>query len=376
MKNKTFLALAALTLILCAFGYYVFTQVATSVLVSKAELGSIRDSVTGNVKVHASATFDLKSEASARVDWVALLPLGGMLAVEQNQTLVQLFTEDLDRQMDRLLLDKKQFNQRKDAGSASQILLKIKEKELASFHELLKKQKVSSFELEVLQNEVDRLKTQVRLEKLSHEHFVENHALSLKNLNAQIRKRSIKSPIRGDFSSCLVAPGNHVFAGSVVGKVHSRDRIVEVSLNEDEYHGIKTGLSAGVTFFSQPKKIFDAKVSALGSTVDANSGIRKVFLELVDKGDPIPVGSSGRAQIIKAEKEQALVIPRKALVGEFVVVEKNGFARFRKVKTGSSNLLTVEVLEGLTKGENVVVETPHLMKDGQRVKPIFVGLQK
>jgi len=64
------------------------------------------------------------------------------------------------------------------------------------------------------------------------------------------------------------------------------------------------------------------------------------------------------------------------LVGEFVVVEKNGFARFRKVKTGSRNLLTVEVLEGLTKGENVVVETPHLMKDGQRMKPIFVGLKK
>ena len=59
-----------------------------------------------------------------------------------------------------------------------------------------------------------------------------------------------------------------------------------------------------------------------------------------------------------------------------VVVEKNGFTRFRKVKTGSRNLLTVEVLEGLTKGENVVVETPHLMKDGQRVKPIFVGLKK
>ena len=376
MKNKTSLILTALALILLFMGYYVFKQVVTSVLVSKSELGSIRDSVTGNVKVHASATFNLKSEVSARVEWVALLPLGGMLAVEQNQTLVQLVTDDLDRQMDRLILDKKQFMQRKDSDSASQILLKIKEKELASFHELLNKQKVSSFDLEVLQNEVDRLKTQVRLEKLSHEHFAENHALSLKNLNAQIRKRSIKSPIRGDFSSCLVAPGNHVFAGSVVGEVHSRDRIVEVSLNEDEYNGIKTGLAAGVTFFSQPSKIFDAKVCALGSTVDANSGIRKVFLELTDKGETIPVGSSGRAQIIKAEKKQALVIPRKALVGEFVVVEKNGVARFRKVKTGSRNLLTVEVIEGLRKGENVVVETPHLIKDGQRVKPIFVGLKK
>ena len=376
MKNKTFPLFLFIVLLFCSLGYFVFTKVTTQVLVARVESASIRDSVTGNVKVHASATFDLKSEASARVDWVALLPLGQTLPVEQNQTLVQLVKDDLDRQMDRLLLDKEQHDERKKEGSPTEILLKIKEKELSSIKELLKHEKVSTYELEVLQNEVDRLDTQVRLEKLSHQHFLENHDLSLSNLKAQIAKRSIVSPIQGDFSSCFVAPGNHVFAGSVVGKVHSKDRIVEVSLNEDEFQGIQSGLKAGVSFFSHPNQIFDAEVSALSATVDTHSGIRKLFLTLSDQSVFIPVGSSGRAEIIKSEKTEALIIPRKALVGDFVVLEQGGVAHFQKVKTGSKNLLTIEVIEGLRIGDKVVVETPHLIKEGQRISPTVITSQK
>ena len=376
MKNKTFPLFLFIVLLFCSLGYFVFTKVTTQVLVARVESASIRDSVTGNVKVHASATFDLKSDASAMVDWVALLPLGQTLPVEQNQTLVQLVTDDLDRQMDRLLLDKEQHDERKKEGSPTEILLKIKEKELTSIKELLKHEKVSTHELEVLQNEVDRLDTQVRLEKLSHQHFLENHDLSLSNLKAQIAKRSIVSPIQGDFSSCFVAPGNHVFAGSVVGKVHSKDRIVEVSLNEDEFQGIQSGLKAGVSFFSHPNQIFDAEVSALSATVDTHSGIRKLFLTLSDQSVFIPVGSSGRAEIIKSEKTEALIIPRKALVGDFVVLEQGGVAHFRKIKTGSKNLLTIEVIEGLRIGDRVVVETPHLIKEGQRISPTVITSQK
>jgi len=376
MKNKTFPLFLFIVLLFCSLGYFVFTKVTTQVLVARVESASIRDSVTGNVKVHASATFDLKSEASAMVDWVALLPLGQTLPVEQNQTLVQLVTDDLDRQMHRLLLDKEQHDERKKEGSPTEILLKIKEKELTSIKELLKHEKVSTHELEVLQNEVDRLDTQVRLEKLSHQHFLENHDLSLSNLKTQIAKRSIVSPIQGDFSSCFVAPGNHVFAGSVVGKVHSKDRIVEVSLNEDEFQGIQSGLKAGVSFFSHPNQIFDAEVSALSATVDTHSGIRKLFLTLSDQSVFIPVGSSGRAEIIKSEKTEALIIPRKALVGDFVVLEQSGVAHFRKVKTGSKNLLTIEVIEGLRIGDRVVVETPHLIKEGQRISPTVITSQK
>ena len=119
--------------------------------------GPIRDSVTGNVKVHAAATFDLIAQANARVEWVALLPLGQSLSVEQNQTLIQLVQDDLDLRMDRLMLDREQFNERKELGSPTEILLSIKEKELLSMRELAKIEKVSSHSFDLIDNEVEAL---------------------------------------------------------------------------------------------------------------------------------------------------------------------------------------------------------------------------
>ena len=376
MKKNFLLLFSLIIFVIIGACYYIIRQACPEVLVSSAEHGSIRDSVTGNVKVHASATFELKAQASSQVDWVALLPLGGTLAVEQNQTLIQLVKDDLDRQMDRLLLDKKQFLERKETGSPTELLLQIKEKELFSTSELAKIETVPPYDLELIENEVQRLKTQVELEKLGNDHFLQNYELSMKRLNAEIDKRSVKSPIQGDFSACFVVPGNQVFTGNIVGKVHSRQRIIEVSLNEEDFDGVSTGLRAGVSFFSQGSAVFEAKVSALSATVESNSGKRKLYLTLINNDLSIPVGSSGRAEVIKSEKDSALLIPLKALVGDYVVVEKDGLAHFRKVVIGARNLQTIEVLKGLEKGEKVVVETPHILKDGERIKSTLVGFKK
>ena len=129
-------SLALFCFILCLIvlsAFFIFRQVVPTVLVTQSKTGTIRDSVTGNVRVHATATYELRAQSNAKVDWVALLPLGGTLSVDENQTLIQLELDDLDRRMDRLTLDKTQFTERKKAGSPLGILLEIQEKELLSF---------------------------------------------------------------------------------------------------------------------------------------------------------------------------------------------------------------------------------------------------
>ncbi len=373
--NKAYLSFGAIVLVVVALSYFlVLGKASPAVIVSQVKIGSVRDSVTGNVKVHASASFDLTAKASGQVGWVALSPLGQSLMVKKDQTLVQLLHHDLDRKMNRLLLDKKQFEERTKNGSTTELLLEIKERELESMSKLAKTETVSPYDIELIQNEVDRLNALIKLEKLDHAHFMENFALSLDELKAEIKDRSIESPIDGDFTSCYVAPGNQVFNGNRVGKVHSRERIIEVSINEEDFYDLRQGLPAGVTFFANKSKIYDAEVTALSSTIDSNSGIRKLYLKLVgEEIDTIPVGSSGRAEIIKSQKEDVLLIPRKALVGDYVVVENSGLAEFRNIVVGAKNLLTVEVLSGLKKGENVVLQTPHQLKNGERIKPVTVG---
>ena len=79
---------------------------------------------------------------------------------------------------------------------------------------------------------------------------------------------------------------------------------------------------------------------------EPQSGTRKLFVSMDDEAN-IPVGSSGKAEIILLEKNDALVLPTKALLGDSVLVVSSGVVEKRKVVTGAQNLKTVEIIEGI-----------------------------
>ena len=73
--KKSSLALCGFILCLIVLSvFFIFRQIVPTVLVTQSKTGTIRDSVTGNVRVHAAATYELRAQSNAKVDWVALLP--------------------------------------------------------------------------------------------------------------------------------------------------------------------------------------------------------------------------------------------------------------------------------------------------------------
>ena len=181
------------------------------------------------------------------------------------------------------------------------------------------------------------------------------------------------SPIDGLLTNLLIAPGDMVFSGTHLGKVVSHERLVEVTLNEEDFAGAAEGQEVAVTLLSMGPEIFEGNVTRLSATVDPASGRRKLFVQLMGGNERFPPGSSGRAEVIKSVRTNALLVPRKALMGSAVFVVKDGMAEAREVKVGARNLLTAEIIDGLKEGEQVIVETPHLFRDGQKVKPVSVG---
>ena len=109
------------------------------------------------------------------------------------------------------------------------------------------------------------------------------------------------------------------------------------------------------------KRIFDANcqgyllLSILKKNIPVATGIE------------LPTGGAGRAEIIKGIQENTLIIPRKALLGNSVMVVQNGVVSIRKVTIGASNLKDVEIIEGLKANEQVIVEMPHLFENNQAV---------
>jgi multidrug resistance efflux pump len=74
--------------------------------------------------------------------------------------------------------------------------------------------------------------------------------LEIDRIQEELKKRKIVSPIKGMLISSSVKKGDTIFSGQVMGEVQSNGRIIEVTINEENFAGIKEGQKVGVTIFS------------------------------------------------------------------------------------------------------------------------------
>jgi len=364
-SSKTFWV--SVVAVILSFLFFIINGLSDTAVVVSAKVGSIQDSVNGNVVVLAEQDFDLRSESSSRATFSILLPHGKPVKVDANQTLFTLDMSDVNRSLNRLLLKKENHQKRLHAGSVLSSQLKIEELDLKAVQEISKLDAVADLDLKKKENHVARLRISLEHEEISQNETLMNLEFEIENLKKQLEQRIVKSPIPGMLVSSTVKPGDFVFGSQVVGKVLSHDRLVRVSLNEEDFEGLKVGQRAGVTLFSSQNIVHEAVVDRISATVDPNTGRREAFLK-IDSNVSLPVGSSGRAEIIKRKVSQTLIIPRKALLGNSVLCINNGKVNITPVVTGASSLNFVEILDGLKKGDLVISETPHLFHEGQRVK--------
>ena len=362
---KTFLI--SVVAVILSFLFFIFNGLSETAVVIPAKVGSIQDSVNGNVVVLAEQEFDLRSESSARANFSILLPHGKPVKVDANQTLFTLDISDVNRSLNRLLLRKKNHQKRLRAGSVLSSQLKIEETDLKAVQEISKLDAVADLDLKKKESHVARLRISLEHEEINQNEKSMILEFEIEHFKKEVEKRIIKSPIRGMLVSSTVKPGSFVFGSQVVGKVLSHDRLVKVSLNEEDFDGLKEGQRAGVTLFSSQNTVYEAVVDHISATIDPSTGRRNAFLK-VDSNVSLPVGSTGRAEIIKRNVPQTLIIPRKALIGTNVLCIKDGKVKITPVVTGASSLNSVEILDGMSEGDLVISETPHLFHEGQKVK--------
>ena len=370
--SKISMILAGIVLVAVAF-QFTREQFKRDAVVSSVEKGSIRDSVSGNLKVLPTLSFQLRSETQSKVKYAALIPFGKPIKVDVNQTLYLMDTTDLDRVLERTLLSQSSHQKRLKTGSSIELQLKLEEQNLHALQTLFEEngKDVSEFEFESKKNLVERLRRQYDFETINNDETSRAFTLEIDRIQEELKKREIVSPITGMLISSSVKKGDTIFSGQVIGEVQSDGRIIEVTLNEEDFAGIKEGQKVGVTIFSFGNEILEGVVSTLSANVNSANGHRKLFVEL-DSNNTLPVGSSGRAEIIKQEIQDTLIIPRKALLGNSVFAVRDGKALQVKVVTGARNLEYVEIKKGLKANDLVISETPHLFYDGEQVAYILI----
>ncbi len=162
-----------------------------------------------------------------------------------------------------------------------------------------------------------------------------------------------------------VTPGNRLFRISDFTPLLCR-----VEVPEKDLPRVRVGQTAHLEVEAYPGERFPASVARLRPTVDPATGTFTVTLEVEGKGKLRP-GLFASVYLETQTREDVLVIPRDALVldslGDTVYVMANGVAERREVRLGVRDADSVEVLEGLAEGEQLIVLGQEGLADGTPV---------
>jgi HlyD family secretion protein len=177
----------------------------------------------------------------------------------------------------------------------------------------------------------------------------------------------VKAGTDGVISGLSLSKDQAVQAGTKLFTVKSNENVkVDVDIDELDIANIKIGQEAAVTFEALRDKEFTAKVQKINPVGTSQNNVTHftVTLEL-DKAEGVMLGMSADVEIISRQAEGALYVPIEAIQiinGEKYVVmaqdikkDYNSVDAARKVTTGITDGVNIEITSGLSEGEQVAV---------------------
>ncbi len=211
----------------------------------------------------------------------------------------------------------------------------------------------------------------------------------LRFVEEQIRNTEIYSPIDGvvtvkkAFLGETVTPQGFGGAGSagatfaVIVDLNSLE--MEADINEQNLGKLSLGMPAEVTLDSYPDRSYKARLRQIVPTADRQKGSVKVKVEILNRDERILPEMSCRVSfqdpktLAEIDEKLKVMIPVSSIVenegAKGVLIVKDNAVRFKPVKTGSAVGSQLEVTEGLSGGEELVIEAATLnLKNGQKIK--------
>ncbi len=186
----------------------------------------------------------------------------------------------------------------------------------------------------------------------------------------QMRYATVTSPINGVVTQKLANEGDIAAPGHPVVMVENTTRLqVQTSVADAIFKTLKPGqvVNVEVDGFDQP---LEARVARLSPSADPMTHTYMVKLDVAAPG--LKSGAFARV-LFPTGSRQILAVPASALLdragitGVFVV-DAQGTAQYRMVKTGRKENGLVEILTGLNPGERVVTGNAQALNNGDRVE--------
>lgn len=183
----------------------------------------------------------------------------------------------------------------------------------------------------------------------------------------------IRAPFAGYINKKFIEEGAYVGAAKELFELVETTKLtMVVNVSESQVLSINDAQKITVAADVYPGVQYPAKVKFIAAKADANLNF-PVELEIINiKDKPLRAGMYGRAVFEIPSGSPSLIIPRAALTGSIsdanVYVVKGDSVTTRKITVGKQFANTIEVVEGLSEGDQVVTSGQINLSDGAKIK--------
>lgn len=365
-SGKWFVRLLLLVALVAA-GFYAVSYVTRPVaqVVAASRFKAVR-SVPGTVEVKAEFDVILKSEVGGRVK-TSELEIGRR--VYKNDVLVTIDSGDVELEIERIQNDLGAAKKKREVGSTLRsVVLNLKDKldeherqlKVGSYPAADFEQERRIYQQNVQSMEIDEVNLKLAFENLEN---------SLKAKQREKSKMTIIAPTDAVVTAVLARVGDLIDRNAPIASLISVTRTIEAKLSEDNFAAVKLGQKASVRFLTFGTDQYPATISKVLPSADVTTQRYSVYLDVaLPEGRVVMPGLTGEVSIIIAERPDAVVIPRRGLVGDYVYVVDSGQVALRKVEKGYDSLNYIEILKGVAAGETVIVEKQDKFSSGEHVR--------
>jgi membrane fusion protein (multidrug efflux system) len=160
----------------------------------------------------------------------------------------------------------------------------------------------------------------------------------------------------------------------LVNLVHTETLKVVANVLERDIPLLKLGMKANIQTEAYPEKVFEGKVTRINKALDVATRTLQAEIYIPNSNKLLKPGMFARLTVALSEKPKTLVISRNAVLeeggSEFIFVVRGNQSFRTPIVVGFEEGPLVEVLEGVSEGDPVVVRGQESLRDGSIVRVI------
>lgn len=191
----------------------------------------------------------------------------------------------------------------------------------------------------------------------------------------ELERTTVVAPVSGILNRLPIEVGEYAGPGDVVAEIVVMDRVkVVVDIPERDVHFLKVGDGVTIVALAPDERSLTGRITYINAVADPGTRTTRIEVLVDNYGHLLRSGQIVRARLTRRVLRDVIMIPLGSVIplerGRAVYVVRDGKAERRDVELGLIKGRDVQVLSGLSVGDELIVEGQRYVGPGQPVRVV------